>query len=341
MNLLIKINEEINRKSWHDFSVAHKYGNIFQTPEIFDFFSTVNNYQPLAIACMDENEKIQGILLAVIEREHHGFIGKFSSRAIAWGGPLIGEGAAASDKVLDLILSALVNRVGKETIYLELRNLFDLSDQLDTFKKHGFAFKEHLNYHVQTATSADPQKKLSSNRKRQIKKSLATGMSLEEAATMEQVNEFYRILFDLYKTKVRKPLPDHSFFKNFFLEGKKLGIYLLVKFNGKVIGGIMCPVFQNKALYEWYVCGLDKEYPEQYPSVMATWAAIEYAQKNGIKCFDFMGAGAPDQDYGVREFKARFGGEMVNFGRFTRINNKILYGFGKFGLKVLGKIKKI
>jgi lipid II:glycine glycyltransferase (peptidoglycan interpeptide bridge formation enzyme) len=158
---------------------------------------------------------------------------------------------------------------------------------------------------------------------------------------MEQVDEFYQILFALYKNKVRKPLPDRSFFKNFYLEKEKLGIYLLVKFKGKVIGGIMCPIFQDKALYEWYVCGLDEEYPEQYPSVLATWAAIDYAQKNNIKYFDFLGAGAPDQDYGVREFKARFGGEQVNYGRFIRINNKILFNMGKIGLKILGKIKKI
>jgi len=339
MNLLIKINEEINRKSWRDFTAAHKNGNIFQTPEMFDFFSSVRNYQPMAIVCLGDDEKIHGLLLAVREREHPGFVGRFSSRAIVLGGPLLIE--LAAENALALILNAFISKLGKKTIYLELRNLFDFADQAATFNKYGFTFKEHLNFQVPILAGADPQKKLSSNRKRQIKKSLASGASIEEASTMEQVDEFYNILSDLYKNKVRKPLPDHSFFRNFYLAQEKLGVYLLVKFNGKVIGGIMCPVFQDKALYEWYVCGLDEEYPEQYPSVMATWAAIDYAQKNGIKYFDFLGAGAPDQDYGVREFKARFGGEMVNYGRFIRINNKILYGFGKFALKVLGRIKKI
>jgi len=339
MNFQVKFDQDINKKSWHDFIAAHKNGNSFQTPEMYNFFLTVKNYRPLAIACLDENEKIQGGLLAVIEREHQGFIGKFSSRTIAWGGPLIAE--TAEENVLALILEALIKKLGKDTIYLELRNLFDFSEKVVVFNSHGFILKEHLNFQVPTAVNEDPHKKLSSNRKRQIKKSLASGVSIEEAATIEQVDEFYQILFDLYKNKVRKPLPDYSFFRNFYLQKEKLGIYLLVKFQGKVIGGIMCPIFRDKTLYEWYVCGLDEQYPEQYPSVMATWAAIEYAQKNGIKCFDFMGAGAPDQDYGVREFKARFGGILVNFGRFTRINSKILYNFGEFGLKVLGQLKKI
>jgi lipid II:glycine glycyltransferase (peptidoglycan interpeptide bridge formation enzyme) len=54
-----------------------------------------------------------------------------------------------------------------------------------------------------------------------------------------------------------------------------------------------------------------------------------------------MGAGAPDQDYGVREFKARFGGELVNYGRFIRINNKFLFNLGKCGMKILGALKKL
>ena len=52
-----------------------------------------------------------------------------------------------------------------------------------------------------------------------------------------------------------------------------------------------------------------------------------------------MGAGKPNEDYGVREFKSKFGGELVEFGRFERINNHFLYLIGKTGLKILKKFK--
>jgi lipid II:glycine glycyltransferase (peptidoglycan interpeptide bridge formation enzyme) len=96
----------------------------------------------------------------------------------------------------------------------------------------------------------------------------------------------------------------------------------------------MCPILEGRAIYELYICGLDDEYKEQYPSVMATWAAMEYATQNNIPIFDFMGAGKPDERYGVREFKARFGGELVEYGRFIKINQPVLYKLGKFGLKL-------
>jgi len=52
-----------------------------------------------------------------------------------------------------------------------------------------------------------------------------------------------------------------------------------------------------------------------------------------------IGAGSADSDYGVREFKSKFGGELVQYGRFLRVNNKLLYNIGKFGLKILQKSK--
>ena len=96
----------------------------------------------------------------------------------------------------------------------------------------------------------------------------------------------------------------------------------------------MCPIFHDRIIYEWYVAGEDEKHDGIYPSVLATWAAIEYAAMNGIKTFDFMGAGSPGQQYGVREFKSKFGGVQVEYGRFLRVFNKPVYNTGKifFGL---------
>ena len=53
-----------------------------------------------------------------------------------------------------------------------------------------------------------------------------------------------------------------------------------------------------------------------------------------------MGAGKPDENYGVREFKEKFGGELVEYGRFIRINNPLLYKLGTSALSILKQIKK-
>ena len=42
-----------------------------------------------------------------------------------------------------------------------------------------------------------------------------------------------------------------------------------------------------------------------------------------------MGAGKPDEDYGVRDFKAKFGGELLEHGRYLKIHHSFLYNTGK------------
>ena len=70
---------------------------------------------------------------------------------------------------------------------------------------------------------------------------------------------------------------------------------------------------------------------------MATWAGIHTSIENQYKLFDFMGAGKPDSDYGVRAFKSKFGGKEVELGRFLYVGNEILYNFGSFVIHLLSK----
>ena len=51
-----------------------------------------------------------------------------------------------------------------------------------------------------------------------------------------------------------------------------------------------------------------------------------------------MGAGKPDDGYGVRDFKAKFGGQLVEHGRFLHVMNPLLYNIGKLGVKLLKKV---
>ena len=52
-----------------------------------------------------------------------------------------------------------------------------------------------------------------------------------------------------------------------------------------------------------------------------------------------MGAGVPDVPDGVRDFKAEFGGELVEHGRFLCVSKPIQYKIGVMGVKILKKIK--
>ncbi len=365
----------IEYKDWKNFVNSHPGGNIYQCPEMFDFYLRINKYEPIKIFHIDKSGNVDGVLLGAIIYEKNKLVKLFSSRAVVFGGPLISDKAIDIANILDRLLVELIRITRKKALFIQLRNFFDWEEYLPVFEKFGFSWIDRLNYIIRIQYSESSIQNpgsinLSATRRRQIKKALANGAEIIEPQSIEQVREFYNILYKLYRYKVRKPLPDWSFFKSFYdlastkpdttrnpvsgtrhplhttrhpVSGTRnpIGIIRLIKYNGRIIGGILSPILPGRCIYEWYVCGLDKEYKQQYPSVLATWAAIEYAMENGISTFDFMGVGKPDEDYGVRDFKARFGGEMVNYGRFTRINNKFLFNIAEFGYNVLALFKKI
>ena len=309
---------------------------------MFRLFAKTRNFSPLALI-VTENGEISGLLLAVIIKEYSGYLGFLSSRTVVYGGPLVSEDKDDPEAVTLKLLKELIKNVEKETIFIQFRNFHDRLDQRDVYERCGFKFLDRHNYLVDTTSERIIRKRMSESKRRQVKKGLKAGAGIIAPENEDQVKAFYAILHDLYKYKVKKPLPDYSFFRNFYLQSEqgKLGIIRLVKYENKIIGGILSPVFNHKVIYEWYVCGLDQEYRHVYPSVLATWAAIDYALKNGIGMFDFMGVGVPDKDYGVREFKSKFGGDLVNYGRFGRINNKFLYAITELGFNVLALLRRI
>lgn len=313
------------------FVYNHPNANFFQSTKAFNFFNEVNNYEPILIVAEEDNE-IVGSLLAVIIKEGNGIKGYLSKRCIIWGGPLV---KLDDETIYYSLLKKLDDLVKNKAIYTEFRNFTDLSGMKPVFNDYHYEFNEHLNFIVSIPSFDEAKANISKSKKRQINKSITSGAEIIEASEEQQIKEFYNILIKLYKEKVGKPLPDYELFQKFF-QNKDLGKYLLIRYKERIIGGIMCPIYKDK-IYEWYVCGLDGEFDNIFPSVLATWAPIEYAATNGLKYFDFMGAGKPDEDYGVREFKSKFGGELVNYGRFRKINSPMKYKVGELGVKVLGK----
>ncbi|MBK7682620.1 MAG: GNAT family N-acetyltransferase [Bacteroidetes bacterium] len=326
----------IRKSGWKEYVLTHLDGNFFQLPEAFELFQHVPGYTPSVFAALDNNGKIAGILVSVLQQEPK-LYAQLTSRSIIWGGPLVDN-----NEVCEILLKQYQDTVGKKAIYTQFRNTFDTTKLKSSFQKANFNYLEHLNFLVHTKAESLEQllAAMSKSKSRQIKKGLGSA-EIIETNREEDINDFYLLLQKLYKEKVNKPLAPKEFF-DFFREQlvpNGLGKFLLIRYEGKIIGGIVCPIFPGKAIYEWYIAGMDKEYKDQFPSILSTWAAIAEGQKMGLKHFDFLGAGKPDADYGVRDFKAKFGGELIQYGRYEKIHKPLLMKIGILGLKLLKFIK--
>ena len=331
---------DINPQQWQALVEQSPYATWFQTPEAYEFYAAnPEEMTPFAVGVVEDVEckasspytlhptpTLKGVIVGYITRERSSLKQYFTRRAIIIGGPLLDE--HISDEALSVLLGAVASRLMKP-IYIESRNFHDYSKWRNIFETNGFAYQPHYDIHVH----CHAQHQMSERRLRELKRAIKNGAEICEAQSEQEIRNWYQILSQLYREKVRTPLFSEELFLHFYRNG--VGKYLLVQYQGKVIGGMMCPVLEGRAIYEWYVCGLDEEYRDLCPSVVATHAAIEYAKNHGLPLFDFMGAGVPDQPYGVRDFKMEFGGELVEHGRFLCVRKPLLYKIGKMGVKWL------
>ena len=327
----VLLNNEIPREEWKELIEKNDFATPFQTPEFFDFYNSVQHLSAIAIAVEDKG-KLNALAVVTLQKEN-GIKGYFSKRAIIYGGILIKE---ETDDALSGLFKALDAELKNKAIYIEIRNLNDYSEFRSCFEKADWQYTPHLNYRVNCADEATVWSNLNRLRKRQIKKAQSHNVTLGEAENVNEVHDLYKILQATYK-KIGKPLFNWDFFGELYrIPFCKV---FMVKVNNITIGGHFCLVNRN-VIYDWYGCGLDREYSDYAPSTMIVYSALQYGINHKMKYFDFMGAGTPDKDYGVRDFKAQFGGELVEYGRYIKILNPLLYKTGEFGLKLLSRYKK-
>lgn len=324
--------EQIDPHKWDEFVLAHPQGTYFHSRYMYKVLSATPLHHPFAWFAIDNHGEIAALLAGFVQDVGPGIFAKFIKRSVVTQAPIYTNIAA-----MNLLLQRYLRQIPFSVIYSEIRNHYINDDYRQVASACGLMFEGHLNYLVDCSDPDATWRSISESRRRQIKKADKQGVKIIDDPSLEQVRQFYELLKTLYREKIKKPLPAFTYFKSLYELGDQNFHckFLLIVFNDVVIGGIVSPVSVNKAIHENYIVGLDQDYRDCYPSVMATWAAIDYACKHGIASFDFMGAGSPKDDYGVRDFKARFGGNMVEPGRFIYLHHKLLYGVAQKAFNLL------
>jgi len=323
----------IDQSQWDELIVSSPTASFFQTKACYDFYASLSFLKPFIYGVTDD-DKLVGLLCGYVISDGNIFKKFFSRRAIVPGGLLLDK--SISHTALQQLLKHAAHELSRKAIYLEIRNYSDFSGYHAAFESAGFRFREHLNFHVETVSVEAALKQLNSTKRRDIKLSRKEGADWLETNDPEDLKTYYDLLQNLYKTKIKTPLFPLEFFEKLVqLPQAKL---FVVKFHGNIIGGSVCVLLPDQSVYEWFVCGLYGQTKNIFPSTLATWAAIEYAASNGYARFDMMGAGKPDEGYGVREFKSKFGGELVEHGRFLYVCKPLLYSLGR---KMVQKMKGI
>ena len=284
---------------------------------------------------MNDLNKIIGVVVGSILKESNELIGELSSRAILTGAPLL---LNSDNESIELIINEFDKLIKKEVIYSQYRNLFELKDYHDKLIRTGYKYEEHLDIIVDLKkTESELWNEIHSKRRNEIRKAEKVGTLFKVSESSKDISETYNILKGVYK-RSKLPLPDQKYFELAYEElGKEQFKIFLAMSEGKFIGTMYALCFKD-TIYDWYA-GSIQEYYNKYPNDLIPWKVFLWGKENGYKKFDFGGAGKPGIKYGVRDYKKKFGGDLVNYGRYEKIQKPFLYQLSKLGFKIYQKLK--
>jgi len=330
----MQIVHQLKNDRWRAFVDAHPQGNIFHTPEMFEAYTQAKGHHPELWAAVDDEDEILALFIPVEITLLGGPLRPFTSRAVVFGSTLCLAEQEGKD-ALELLLKDYNEATKNSVLFTEMRNLTDLIDVRPVLDSQGFVFEEHLNFLISLdVPETELWKCIRSNARRNIQKAQKMGVKITEADDLTSMPEAYAVMKDVYH-RIQVPLPDQSLFESVFriLHPKGMLRILLARVGEKIVGVLNLLLYKDVVFY-WYT-GTLREFSAYRTNDLLVWHALEFGHRNHFRIFDFGGGGKPDEEYGVREFKAKFGGTLVNYGRHMKIHSPLRLKLSREGYQLM------
>jgi lipid II:glycine glycyltransferase (peptidoglycan interpeptide bridge formation enzyme) len=308
---------------------------------MFQVFARARYHQPEVWAVMDDRSAVLALLTPVRVTLMNGVMRRLTTRSVAYGGVLC-QDTPEGKTALRLLLTRYSANAGQRTLFTELRNVHDATDLQSTLTGCGYTYEPHLNYLIDLNRSAEAVLQgIGPRTRKKIRKGLRAGrVRVSQVADRAGLAHWYDVLQATYDN-ARVPLADRSLFEAAFevLQPKGLArFYLATVDDAPAACSVELPY--RDTIYGWYG-GSDRAYSDDLPNEMLIWHVLAWGANNGYSLYDFGGAGKPDEEYGVRDFKAKFGGEQVCYGRNTRVHDSARLALSKAGYRLYQGLKRL
>lgn len=294
--------------------------NIFHSKELFLIYEATPTYAPVLIVAYQNNQPIAKLFVAIRKRTR--FLPPLLiQHCVVFGTGEYMDNATDKEAIFGQLLELLTKNILRNSYLVEFRNLENSLFGYKYFRINNYFPVNWLRVRNSLHGQTNLEDRFSESRRRQIRKGIKNGASIYEANSIKEIRGFSKMLRINYSSKVRKHFPSIEFFEHFYehavLNG--YGKVFIVKYKEKIIGGSVC-IFSESTSYLWFSGGMKKTYKKQYPCVLATWKALDYAHKNGYRHLEFVDVGLPFRKHGYREFVLRFGGKQSSTRRWYRFS---------------------
>lgn len=332
----IRIVQNLPELAWRHFVHGHPDGNIFHTPEMFQVFSLTKGHRPELWAATEKGN-VLALLLPVRITLNELLPPQLVTRSIVYGGVLSMPGAEGL-MALGQLLQAYIREADGATLFTELRNLKETSAIQPVLKKYGFVYHEELNFLVNLKPTAEAVlQSIGPRTRKHIRRALRRKeIVIREVENLEQLTACYALVEKSYR-RSQVPLPNFSLFEAAFdlLHPRKM-VRFTMACSGQSAVAASAELLYKDIIYGWFG-GIDRLHGAYVPNELLTWHILEWGSENGFSLYDFGGAGKPDLEYGVRDFKAKFRGQLVSYGRNRFIHSPRLLRLSERGYNLLRK----
>lgn len=329
----MRIVRQLDERLWREFVDQHPQGNVFHTPEMFQVFARAEGHYPTLWAAVGNDGHVLALMLPVQITLLNGLARRFTTRAVVYGSVLCAPGAEGQDALVKLLYT-YKREVKGGALFTELRNLSDVSAIQPALQDNGFGHEGHLNFLVDLERPTEEiWSSVDGNVRTNVRKARRQGVVVEEVTSGDKVPAAYAVLASVYE-RIQIPLAPLSLFEAAFEVLHPQGMIKLFKTCVEdACIGVAVRLLYKDVIYAWYA-GTITEYAKYKANDLLNWHVLEWGAQNGFRCFDFGGAGKPDQDYGPRRFKAKFNGTLVNYGRNICVHHPLRLRLSEWGYEV-------
>ncbi|NJK78480.1 MAG: peptidoglycan bridge formation glycyltransferase FemA/FemB family protein [Chloroflexaceae bacterium] len=310
--------ETLDTDRWEAFVQQHPKGTIFHTHYMQEVFRQTKNYTPYFLAAINAQREVLALLAAVRVQTLPDPLGWIASRSIWYAEPICRDDEAGIAALVALIRQH-DRMLRHKVLFTEIRPIWEAGAERVALERCGYEYYDYLNFMGDLTSSAeDLWNGMIKTCRADIRRSKKRGMHVEEMNTQEGVDVLYHFTQMSYE-RSRVPLADISMFQaavRVLQPHTMVRIFIAYQEDKTPLAADII-LFYKDLVYAWY--GGVQRVKGVFPVECLTWHEIELGKQLGFAHYDFGGAGKPDEPYGVRDFKAKFGAPLVNYGRYRKV----------------------
>ncbi len=293
MDKILSLTDQYNSK-WDEYIKQSPEGTFYHLTGWKKMIEKTFGLQALYLMALSETNELMGVLPLFYMKDllRRKYLVSIPYSAYA--------GVCADDET---IKNALFNKAKKlaferEVQYIEIRKLGERAFELPTKEDFVTMFLE-----LERDEEYIWKHQLNAKARNKVRKAYSEGLTIDFGK--KYLDDFYKIL-SINIRDLGSPNYPKLFLENLFKEfGDSAGIFV-VKYQKKIIAGMLFVCFKNVFLDPW--AASLREYNKLRPNDILYWEAIKYASEKGYEYFDM---GRSTVESGTFKFKEKWGAKPV------------------------------